>query len=106
MSLLGLYSNNECPCRDNPPCLKDLNSTIVKFMRNVKPCLSEVKEVLYLMKGSQKSMNIVKVIPSLLKFIILHDISKETLDCYLEVFTVVYLKAEEVFKRAVLYDLQ
>lgn len=74
-------------------------------MKNAKPSISDVREVLYLMKGSQKNNNIVKVIPNLLKFVTLHDISKETLDCYLEVFTVVYLKAEEVFKRAVLYDL-
>lgn len=58
------------------------------------------------MKGSQKHINIIKVIPSMLNFITLHDIPKETLDCYLEVFTVAYLKAEEVFKRAVLLDLQ
>lgn len=58
------------------------------------------------MKGSQKHINIIKVIPKMLHFITLHDIPKETLDCYLEVFTVAYLKSEEVFKRAVLFDLQ
>jgi hypothetical protein len=33
------------------------------------------------------------------------SLPKETLDSYLEVFTVVFLKSEDVFKRAVFADL-
>ena len=79
---------------------------MIAFFKGGSLSISGVKEVLYLMKGSQKHINIIKVIPKMLHFITLHDIPKETLDCYLEVFTVAYLKSEEVFKRAVLLDLQ
>lgn len=79
---------------------------MIAFFKGGSLSISGVKEVLYLMKGSQKHINIIKVIPKMLHFITLHDIPKETLDCYLEVFTVAYLKSEEVFKRAVLFDLQ
>lgn len=50
-------------------------------------------------------MNVIKIIPYLLRNIEDLNLPKETFDCFLEVFTVVFLKSEEVFKRAVVADL-
>jgi hypothetical protein len=50
-------------------------------------------------------MNSVNLIPALLKKITVYNIPKETLDCFLDVFTVTFLKSEEIFKRAVMLDL-
>jgi hypothetical protein len=50
-------------------------------------------------------MNVIKLVPYCLGNIKDLNLPKETFDCFLEVFTVVYLKSEEVFKRAVVADL-
>jgi hypothetical protein len=53
-----------------------------------------------------KAMNLSKIIPAILKSLTLKDdLNKEIFECYLELFTVVYLKSLEVFKSAVLLDL-
>ena len=106
MSLLGLFANNECPCNDlKLNCKRELNTTMQQWFRNEHPTIADVKELLYLVKGTQKSMNVIKLVPYCLANIQDLNLPKETFDCFLEVFTVVYLKSEEVFKRAVVADL-
>ena len=106
MSLLGLFANNECPCNElKPNCRKELNITMQQWFRNEHPTIADVKELLYLVKGTQKSMNVIKLVPYCLANIQFLNLPKETFDCFLEVFTVVFLKSEEVFKRAVVADL-
>lgn len=53
MSLLGLYANNECPCNEQRPiCKRELNMKMQQWFRNQRPTIADVKELLYLIKGT------------------------------------------------------
>lgn len=53
MSLLGLFANNECPCNaEKPNCRVKLNETMREWMKKNNPSIADLKEVLYLLKGT------------------------------------------------------
>jgi hypothetical protein len=104
MSLTHLYITNECTC-SSKSCKQDLNNYF-KELTKTDPSETVIRNLTCLMKGSQKSIHHAKIFCFLLGAIShCEQLSKEMLEAYLELFTVVYLKSDHFVQEILMLDL-
>ena len=103
-SLMQLFTSNECPCQSQV-CKEELNCT---FRDLVKQNATEmnVRDLICIVKGSQKSKNFSKIFCTLFSYLAHgENMTKPKLEAYLELFTVLTLKSDDIVKEVLMQDL-
>lgn len=100
---MPLFISNECPCQSSD-CKTDLNNTFKELLRNQSQ--NNIRDFTSMLKGTKKSEQHASIFCRLLTHLAFcEEFDKEMLEAYLELFTVLFLKSNNVFKEALLCDL-
>ena len=101
---MALYTINECPCNSSI-CKGELNATFKETLKN-EQTETTIRNVTCMIKGSQKSKNFSKTFCFLLNYLEHSEkFTQEMLEAYLELFTVLFLKSDDIVREIFMTDL-
>eukprot|EP00347_Sterkiella_histriomuscorum_P003504 403364047 len=103
-SLLSLFCENYCSC-GNQICKAELTTKFQQFMKtNFNKTV--VSDLINILSGTQSTGKLVNIIIFLLKSLELHSYSQDVMDNFIDLFVMLYLKSNQVLKRAIVSDLE
>ena len=102
---MEFYARNECSCQSDT-CKDALNQAFREFLKTHEK-EGNIRDFISIITGTQKSTHSCKIFCFLLNHLEHYDgvLSKELFEAYLELFTVLFLKSEQVIKAVLIADL-